>query len=195
MTKKQTLILASASKGRLSLLESAGLKPEKIAPMDVDETPLKNEKPSQLVLRLAKLKAKAAHEKHPGSFIIAADTIAAIGTRIIGKPENENHARSSIKLMSGRRHKVFSGVCVISPDGKSSSKLNTTTVKLKNVSKEEIDWYLKSDEWKGKSGCYSIQGKGSLFMESINGSYSGVVGLPLCETLKMLQGLGFKLPK
>lgn len=194
-TKKQKLVLASASKGRLGLLEAAGLKPNIIAPMDVDETPFKNEKPEKLVVRLAQIKARAAAEKYPDAYIIAADTLGAVGSRIIGKAENEKQARAAFKLMSGRRHKVHSGLCVIGPDGRKSSKLVSTAVKLKRMTEDEISWYLASDEWRGKSGCYSIQGKGSLFMESINGSYSGVVGLPLCETFKMLVGLGFKIPK
>ena len=194
MTDKQTLILASASKGRLDLLVSAGLKPDVVAAMDVDETPKKNEKPEHLVVRLAEIKAKAAAEKYPNAFIIAADTLGAVGTRIITKSEEEGYARAAFKLMSGRRHKVHTGVCVVAPSGKSAKRLVSTTVKLKRLSKDEIDWYLKSDEWRGKSGCYSIQGKGSLFMEFISGSFSGVVGLPLCEALKMLTGLGYRLP-
>jgi septum formation protein len=193
MVPKNKLILASASKGRLGLLEEAGLKPDLIAAMDVDETPLKNEKPAALVVRLAEIKAKDAHEKHPDAFIIAADTLGAVGTRIIGKAADEDEARAAFKLMSGRRHKVHTGVCVINPEGKLTKRLVSTIVKLKRLSKEEIDWYLAAGEWEGKSGCYSIQGKGSLFMEGINGSYSGIVGLPLCETLKMLKGLGYKL--
>ncbi len=190
---EQKLLLASASKGRLGLLKSAGLEPDKVAPMDVDETPLKGEKPHELVVRLAEIKAKAAAEKFPEHFVIAADTVGAVGTRILGKAADEEEARKVFKLMSGRRHKVHSGVCIMSPAGQSSSKLVSTTVKLKRLTLTEIDWYLASGEWEGKSGCYSIQEKGSLFMETINGSYSGVIGLPLCETLKMLIGLGYRL--
>ena len=192
--EKQILVLASASKGRMGLLESAGIIPDSIAPMDIDESPKKGEATDRLVLRLAIEKAKAAFDKNDGAFVIAADTLCAVGKRIIGKAENEDEARKFLKLMSGRRHKVYTGVCVMAPDGRVAKKLVTTSLQLKRLTDEEIDWYLKSGEWVGKSGCYSIQGKGQLFMESINGSFSGVVGLPLCETLKMLVGLGYRLP-
>lgn len=185
-------ILASASKGRLSLLESIGLVPDSIIPADIDETPHKNELPADFVLRLAKEKAAVVAAKNPDAYVVAADTIAAAGRRIIGKAADENEARKTLKMLSGRRHKVFTGVCVVAPQGKQSAKRVMTVVEFKRLSKQELEGYIASKQWEGKSGCYGIQSRAGGFVASINGSFSNVVGLPLVEVTQMLSGLGFK---
>ncbi len=189
--KKPLLILASASKGRLELLRSIGLEPDIIAPADIDETPQKNELPSDFVKRISQEKALTIQKTHPNSFIIAADTIASCGRRIIGKVDNENDARKTLELLSGRRHKVITGICIINPEGTIKNRVITTTVKFKRLEKKELDRYLKSEEWRGKSGCYGMQTHAGGFIISINGSFSNVIGLPLVETKNMLLGLGF----
>lgn len=193
MAKKQTLVLASASPNRLELLKSAGIEPDMIAPMDIDETPMKNETPQQFVIRVAKEKARAARKIHNDAYIIAADTIAVSGGRIIGKAEDEKSARKTLSQLSGKRHKVYSGLCIIAPNGTERTRKVSTTVKFKKLDKNELEEYLKSKQWVGKSGCYGIQSRAGGFIEWINGSFSNVVGLPLAETRSILKGLGFAL--
>lgn len=188
------LVLASASSGRKGLLESIGLLPDAISPSDIDETPEKNEKPEELAFRLAVEKAQVAAQKHPKAYVVAADTIAAVGRRIIGKANGEAEAREILELLSGRRHRVYTGVSVVAPGGKQISKLVMTMVKFKPLSDKELAAYLKSKQWEGKSGCYGIQSRAGGFVESINGSFSNVVGLPLVEVKNMLAGLGFMHP-
>lgn len=191
MEKSQKLLLASASPARLELLRRAGLVPDKVESADIDETPLKNESPRAMVLRLAKEKAAVMHKIYPDYFIIAADTTAARGMRIIGKAENEKEARKIIGLLSGVRHRVYTGVSIISPQGKQTSKVIETMVKFRRMSKEEIDKYLESDEWKGKAGCFALQGRASAYIESINGSFTSVIGLPVAQTFNMLKNIGY----
>jgi len=192
MNKKPELILASASPNRLDLLRSIGLEPDEISPADIDETPHKDELPKNHVLRLAQSKASKVAETHKGNFIIAADTIGYLGRKIIGKAKDENEARKILSMLSGRRHKVYSGLCVIAPDGRKRSRCIITIVKFKKLERDELEEYLKSGQWKGKSGCYGIQSRAGGFIEWINGSFSNVVGLPLAETRKLLCGLGYK---
>jgi septum formation protein len=189
----QKLILASASPRRLDLLKQVGITPEDIIPAEVDETPTLGEKPSVLVARLAKLKAANVADSHKDAFILAADTIVACGNRVLGKAEDEKAARTSLKMLSGRRHNVYTAVSLIAPDGGSSHRTVKTTVTFKRLESAEIDFYIKSDEWRGKAGAYAIQGLAARFIGSINGSYSNVVGLPLMETLNMLKGRGYPL--
>jgi septum formation protein len=188
------LVLASASAGRKGLLESVGMLPDTISPSDIDETQKQGESPRDFVLRLAIEKAAVAARRHPKSFIIAADTIAAVGRRILGKAATLDDARAMLQLLSGRRHKVYSGVCVVAPGGKKSARVVVTTVKFKPLNEAELEAYLASRQWEGKSGCYGIQSRAGGFVEFLNGSFSNVVGLPLVETKNMLAGLGFTHP-
>ncbi len=189
---KPQLILASASPGRLELLRQAGIVPDKVEPADIDETPRTKESPRRYALRLAEEKAAKIAVKNPESFIIAADTIVLSGTRLIGKAADETEAREILKILSGKRHMVVTAVCVMSPGSGKSSRIVETRVKIGKLTDAEIEDYITSSEWRGKSGCYTLHGRAGRYIEWLNGSYSGVIGLPLAETLRMLQGLGFK---
>ena len=187
----QKLILASASPRRLDLLKQVGVTPDFVRPADVDETPIKNESPRMLAERLALLKAEAVAKSEQDAIIIASDTVVAAGRRILGKASDRKEARKFLELLSGRRHSVYTGICLTSPKG-TSVKSVKTIVKFKRLSQSEIDFYLSHDEWEGKAGAYAIQGIAARFITSINGSYSNVVGLPLAETVNLLNGHGFK---
>ena len=189
--KTPKLILASASPRRLDLLAQIGITPDTIDPCDIDETPLKGEKPISHVKRLAREKAEAAAKKHAGQLVLAADTVVACGARILGKAKDKKEAAQFLTLLSGRRHQVISAVALINPKGKSSLKLAQTMVLFKRLTKQEIDWYLKSKEWEGKAGAYAIQGRAGAFVKRINGSYTNVVGLPLYETRALLSANGY----
>jgi septum formation protein len=189
---KQTLVLASASPRRLDLLRQAGVEPDHVAATDIDESPLKDETPRQLALRLAIGKARVGAQAAPGAYVIGADTMVALGSRLFGKPEHEADARRMIGLLSGRAHKVISGVAVVSPDGRVASRLSETRVRWKRLTQAEIDGFIASDEWRGVAGAYRIQGRAEAFVLDIQGSYSGIVGLPLYETLALLEGLGYR---
>lgn len=186
------LILASASKARLELLESVGIYPDKILNTNIDETPNKGEKPLDYVSRIALEKNRVVKKKQ-SEIVLTADTVVALGRRIIQKPFNKEEALFFLNLLSGRRHKVHTSVCIFS-NKKFYQKNVITTLKMKRLSEDEKKSYLMSDEWKGKAGGYSIQGAASYFFPSISGSYSNVVGLPLTETVGMLIGIGFKIP-
>ncbi|MBU6235776.1 MAG: septum formation protein Maf [Alphaproteobacteria bacterium] len=188
---KNNLILASASPRRVDLLAAQGIIPSAIIPADIDETPVKNETPKAMVLRLAKAKALAVAANHKGSFVLAADTTVAVGRRILGKPENEAEARHFLSLMSGRNHRVWGGIALVTPSGKCITRAVETTVKFKHLSQAETDAYVASAEWQGKAGGYGIQGKAAAFVASINGSYSNIVGLSIYDTMNMLRGNGF----
>ncbi len=192
--KTSKLVLASASKGRLGLLKSIGVTPDVIAPADIDETPRTKELPKAFVRRLAREKARAIAPQHAGAVILAADTIAAVGGRIIGKAADAAEAREVLELFSGRRHRVYTGVCVIAPDGKERVRDVLTMVHFKRLETAEIDAYIASGEWEGKSGCYGLQTRGGGFVDSLNGSFSNVVGLPLVEAKRMLKAAGFRHP-
>jgi septum formation protein len=191
---KTKLILASASPRRRDLLAQAGIDPDIIDPCDIDEEFLKGETPLPHVKRLALEKAQAAAAKHKGAFVLAADTIVALGNRVLGKPADEKEARNFLERLSGRRHKVITSVVLAGPDGKISQKTVTTSVAFKRLTDKEIDWYLASEEWYGKAGGYAIQGHAGAFVKAINGSYTNVVGLPLLETLSLLVGRGYPWP-
>lgn len=187
------LILASASPARKSLLEAAGFAPDRIVPADIDETPKKGEAPRSYVQRLAEEKALAIHAKFPDAFIVAADTVAVSGAKIIGKPADRADAKRIIRRFSGRRHRVLTGLCVLSPKArKKSVRLIESVVKCRNLTEAELEWYLDSNEWEGKSGCYGLQGRASCFIERINGSYTSIIGLPLSETVTTLLSIGYK---
>lgn len=186
------LILASASPARKALLESAGFTPDKIVPADIDETPKKGEKPALYVKRLALEKAQTIQKQYPDAYIVAADTIAVSGGKIIGKPIDRADASKIISHFGGRRHRVVTGLCILSPKGQKKLKLVESIVKCRALSEAELKWYLDSGEWEGKSGCYGLQGRASCFIEWINGSYSSIIGLPVSETVSALRSMGFK---
>jgi septum formation protein len=186
------LLLASASPRRLALLELAGLKPDLVAPTDIDETPLKDERPRQLALRLAVEKGRAAHAKKYGYYyILSADTVVACGRRILPKAETEEEARACLDLISGRTHDVLTGVAVLAPDGREASRVVETRVSFKRLSPVEFEGYIASGEWRGKAGGYGIQGLAGAFVSEIDGSHPSVMGLPLYETVCLLEGLGY----
>lgn len=165
--------------------------PALVVPADVDETPLSRELPAPHALRLAEAKAKSVAASHPGAFILAADTVVACGRRILPKAEDEAQAKFCLELLSGRRHRVLGGICVMAPDGRLVKRLVTTTVTFKCLDQTEKDAYLASGEWKGKAGGYAIQGRAAIFARYLAGSYSNVVGLALHETYGLLRGLGY----
>ena len=179
--KSQGFILASASPRRLELLAQIGYQPSAVVPADIDETPYDREVPKAHAERLATQKAAKIAGLHAGKLILAADTVVACGKRILPKAEDEQTARACLKMLSGRRHRVLTGISIIAPDGEQHSKSVTTTVAFKRLSAAEIDRYIASGEWNGKAGGYAIQGLGAAFVRFISGSYSNVVGLPLFE--------------
>jgi septum formation protein len=198
MSIPQKLVLASGSPRRIELLQQAGIEPDRIFATDIDETPNRAEHPRSLAKRLAKAKADKAAEgmKRLGeepAFVLAADTVVAVGRRILPKAETLEDAQDCLRLLSGRAHRVYSGVSVITPAGKSRMRLVETRVRFKRLSREEIDFYLASGEWRGKAGGYAIQGLAGAFVVKLVGSYTNVVGLPLYETLSLLTGDGFKM--
>jgi len=168
--------------------------PDDIDSADIDETPRRGELPPAHAMRLAQEKARAVIPRHPGAYILAADTVVACGRRILPKTEDEVSARSCLELLSGRRHRVHGGIAVTTPDGRLVSRRVDSQVAFKRLSEAEIVAYLRSGEWCGKAGGYAIQGKGGAFIQAIRGSFSNVIGLPLSETLLMLAKAGLELP-
>jgi septum formation protein len=186
------LVLASASPRRLELLRQIGIVPDCIDPADIDETPARDELPAAHVVRLAETKARAVSPRHPGAFILAADTIVACGRRILPKAEDAATARACLTLLSGRRHRVYSGVAVMTPSGEIAIRRVISHVAVKRLSETEVGVYLASGEWRGKAGGYAIQGCAASFIPWVAGSYSNVVGLPLFETAQLLAGRGYR---
>jgi septum formation protein len=186
------LVLASASPRRLALLAQIGVVPDVVISPDIDETPLLVELPRQAALRLARAKADAAAT--PGAFVLAADTVVAVGRRILPKAEDESQARTCLKLLSGRRHRVLTAVVLLSPDQRRGERVSESAVAFARLTEAQQDAYLTSGEWWGKAGGYAIQGRAAAHIRLLSGSYSGVVGLPLFETAQLLRGLGYKLP-
>lgn len=182
------LILASASPRRIDLLKQIGVIPDAVIPADIDESEHPNEKPGDLALRLATAKAKAIADKNPGAFVLGADTVVACGRRILPKTENEKEARDCLNMISGRRHHVLGGIALITPEGKTLTRLADTVVQFKRLTDDEITAYLKSGEWKGVAGGYAIQGKAAAFVKFLRGSHSNVVGLSLYDTMTILGG-------
>ena len=187
---KQRLILASASERRYALLSQIGCVPDLVAPANVDEEKFLGETPKQLVSRLAILKAENVFEKHGEAIVIAADTVVALGRRVLVKPQNSLEAESALAMLSGRRHRVYTSVCVRSHENV-RQRVVVTHVKFKKLKKSEICDYINSGEWKGKAGSYGIQGRAAAFTISITGSYTNVVGLPLYETYSLLGSVGY----
>ena len=189
----QRLVLASTSPRRSHLLAQAGIVPDAVIPPGIDETPGRGELPGALAARLAKAKADAVAETQAGAFVLAADTVVAVGRRILGKPADEAEARRFLALLSGRRHRVCGGVAVVAPDGRAAIRRVVTAVGVKRLAPAELDAWVASGEWRGKAGGYAIQGFGAAFVVRIVGSHSNVVGLPLHETLALLGGLGYRI--
>ena len=190
MGRPHGLVLASASPRRRELLRQIGFEPGAIDPAEVDETPTKRETPPRYAIRLARLKAEEVARRHPGAVVLGADTVVACGRRILPKAEDEGTARQCLEMLSGRRHRVHGGLCVVDPKGKAHCRLVTTIVTFKRLERREIEAYLLTGEWRGKAGGYAIQGRAGAFARAINGSYSNVVGLPLFEAHGLLLGLG-----
>jgi len=184
------LILASASPRRVELLARLGLTPDAIDPADIDEAPLKAERPRDYARRIAVEKAAVIAARHPGSVVLAADTVVAAGQQILPKAEDESQARSCLVMLSGRRHRVLSAVCLIDTNGKQSLRLSETILAFKRLSAREIDAYIASDEWRGKAGGYAVQGYAESFVRMLSGSHSSVMGLPLFETRALLVSAG-----
>jgi septum formation protein len=199
MSTIQKLVLASGSPRRIELLQQAGLEPSRLLPTDTDETPNKAEHPRSLAKRLSRTKAEKAleslkGEQHSdGEFILAADTVVAVGRRILPKTELIDEASNCLKLLSGRSHRVYTGICLITPAGKLRQRLVETRVRFKRLGREELETYLASGEWRGKAGGYAIQGLAGTFVVKLVGSYTNVVGLPLYETVGLLTAEGFKV--
>ena len=183
-------ILASASPRRKALLGLIGVTPDKIISADIDETPRANELPRELALRLAKEKALAVAGLHGGAFVLGSDTVVGCGRRILPKAEDEQTARDCLTTLSGRAHRVFSGVGLVRPDGSVSARIVETRVKVRRLSNEAIDEYINSGEWDGKAGGYAIQGLFAKHIVMIIGSHPNVVGLPLYETANLLKSAG-----
>ncbi|XBQ15439.1 MAG: Maf family nucleotide pyrophosphatase [Oceanicaulis sp.] len=184
------LVLASASPRRRDLLEQIGAPPDHIAPADIDETERPGETPRALALRLAE--GKLAASRHPGAYVLASDTVVGVGRRILPKTETREAAEACLRLMSGRNHRVFTGIAARAPDGREASRVVQTRVAFKRLDEAEIAAYLDSGEWKGKAGGYGIQGRAGAYIENLIGSYTGVVGLPVYETRQLLVGLGYR---
>jgi septum formation protein len=185
----QRLVLASASPRRLALLAQIGIVPSEVVAAGIDETPKPGETPRVHAERLAR--EKAARVATPGCFTLAADTVVAVGRRILGKATTAEEARDCLRLLSGRRHHVFTAVTVMAPDGGASHRCNDTNVIFNRLTPQDIEAYIATGEWEGKAGGYAVQGRAAAFIRALNGSYSSVVGLPLFETAQLLKGRGY----
>lgn len=185
------LILASASPRRRELLAQVGIVPDRIVPADIDETPLKSETPAQLAERLARGKAAVLAERHPDAIVLAADTVVSLGRRFLEKAADEAEATRFLKMLSGRNHRVHTGVAVARGD-RVSVRVVETRVALKVLSEAEIAAYVASGDWRGKAGAYGIQGPAGAFVRRIVGSHPAVMGLPLYETVSLLEGVGYR---
>lgn len=199
MSAHKKLVLASASPRRVELLQQAGIEPDRLIPAEIDETPLKAEHPRSLAKRLARAKAEKALQrltKNGGAddtFVLAADTVVAVGRRVLPKTETAEEASNCLRLLSGRSHRVYTGICLFTPAGKLRHRLVETRVRFKRLSREELESYLASGEWRGKAGGYAIQGLAGTFVVKLVGSYTNVVGLPLYETVGLLSADGYKV--
>jgi septum formation protein len=199
MIGRPKLVLASGSPRRLSLINQAGIEPDALQPADIDEIPKRGELPRACATRLARAKAEAAlaairlDEDLRGAYLIAADTVVAVGRRIMPKAELLDEAAQCLRLLSGRNHRVYTGVCLVTPRETFRQRLVETRVRFKRLSDQDIEAYLASGEWRGKAGGYAAQGLAGSFIVKIVGSYSNVVGLPLHETIALLAGEGYPI--
>jgi septum formation protein len=186
------LVLASASPRRLDLLRQIGLEPDVVDAAELDETELPNETPRRLAQRLAAAKAALVGARQPGAHVLAADTVVAVGRRVLPKAETEAEVRACLKLLSGRAHRVLTAVWVAAPDGRTAGRLAESRVWIKRLTDDEVDGYIASGEGLGKAGGYAIQGRAGGLVTALSGSYSGIVGLPLYEARCLLEGLGYR---
>jgi septum formation protein len=199
MLGRPKLVLASGSPRRLSLLNQAGIEPDALRPADVDETPKRGELPRACANRLARAKADAAlksvqlDDELRGAFILAADTVVAVGRRILPKANLVDEAAQCLRLLSGRNHRVHTAICLVTPNEAYRQRLVETRVRFKRLSEEDIEAYLASGEWRGKAGGYAAQGIAGSFIVKIVGSYSNVLGLPLYEATALLSGEGYPI--
>jgi septum formation protein len=191
--KALRLILASASPRRIDLLARIGVTPDQVQPADIDESVPSGELPRVHALRLAREKAAAVAERFPDDMVLAADTVVAVGRRILPKVEDEATLRACMALLSGRRHRVMTGVAIAIPGGGIRERLVETMIAIKRLSEEEIDYYASHGEWRGKAGGYALQGYGEVYVRHIAGSYSNVVGLPIAETRYLLKSAGYPI--
>ena len=197
MIGRPKLVLASGSPRRLALLNQAGIEPDSLQPAEIDEIPVKGELPRALANRLAREKAQVAlasvriDEELRGSYIIAADTVVAVGRRVMPKADMLEDAAACLRMLSGRNHRVYTGICLVTPKEAFRQRLVETRVRFKRLSKEDHEGYLASGEWRGKAGGYAIQGLAGTFVVKMVGSYTNVVGLPLYETMSLLLGEGY----
>ena len=197
--EKQKLVLASASPRRLTLLAQVGVEPDALRPATIDETARKGEMPRALVSRLARAKAETARDQIANdrdvadAYVLAADTIVASGHRIFGKPQHMEEAAEYLARLSGRKHRVLTAICLITPEDKVRMKIVDTVVRFKHLTKAEIEAYIASREWRGKAGGYAIQGLAGCFVRKLVGSYTNVVGLPIMEVVGLLTSEGFPI--
>lgn len=192
MPPTRRLVLASGSPRRLDLLRQIGFAPDSVLSADLDETPVADETPRRLALRLAQAKARVVAEQEPDAFIVAADTVVAVGRRVLPKAQDAMQVRACLGLLSGRAHRVLTGVAVVAPGGRTTSRLVESRLHMKRLSMADIEAYLMCGEGVGKAGGYAIQGMAGAFVMALQGSYSAVVGLPLYETVSLLDGLGYR---
>ena len=186
------LVLASASPRRLELLRQVGIEPDRVDPADIDETPGRDETPRRLALRLAQEKTAVVAARNPDAFVLGADTLVAVGHRVLNKPESEAEARTMLALLSGRAHKVLTGMVVRGPDGRSAERIVETRVRFKRLSVQEAEAFIASGDWRDAAGGYKIHQRAGAFVTEIQGSYTSVVGLPLYEAVSLLTGLGWR---
>src|SRR5213079_3244023 len=197
MIGRPKLVLASGSPRRLALLNQAGIEPDSLQPAEIDEIPVKGELPRALANRLAREKAQVAlasvkiDEELRGSYIVAADTVVAVGRRVMPKAEMLEDAAACLRMLSGRNHRVYTGICLVTPKEAFRQRLVETRVRFKRLSNEDLEAYLASGEWRGKAGAYALQGLAGTFVVKMVGSYTNVVGLPLQEAVALLSGEGY----
>ncbi len=184
------LVLASASPRRIELLALIGITPDRIDPADIDETPRKAEEPPRLAVRLARAKAEAVLTRHPGALVLSADTVVAVGRRLLEKPADAAEAERFLRLLSGRNHRVFTAVALATA-ARTTHRCVETRVTVKRLSDAEIAAYVAGSDWRGKAGGYGIQGPAAAFVTRIVGSHPAVMGLPLPETVNLLAGAGW----
>jgi septum formation protein len=184
------LILASASPRRLDLLARLGLVPDAVDPADIDEGVAPGEQPRDHARRLAREKALLVAARHPGAVVLAADTVVAVGRRILPKAEDEATGRACLALLSGRRHRVLTALAVVDAGGRLRERLSESVVTFQRLQPADVEWLISRGDWQGKAGGYAIQGAAEAFVRALQGSHSGVVGLPLNETRLLLAASG-----
>jgi septum formation protein len=197
MAGRLKLVLASGSPRRLALLGQIGVEPDRVLPTTVDETPKRGEVPRNLARRLAREKLDAAllslkdDAELAGALVLAADTVVSVGRRVLPKAETIEEAAACLRLLSGRSHRVHTALAFAGARGHVRRRLVETRVRFKRLSREDVESYIASGEWRGKAGGYAVQGFAGAFVVKLNGSYSNVVGLPLYEAMALLTGEGY----